>query len=249
MILVYDDKGVGRLGLYCLLYKLKLLGKPFQIINADFIKTNDLSKFKALIVGGGADIPYCERLGSDGIKRIQNFVGSGGAYIGICAGAYFACSSIEFTGKDYRVFDSRELALFDGTAIGSISELTQSNIYYDETSASKAIVDLSFMAESFCQSVYYHGGCYFYNALEHQVFAKYQQIDKPAIITDSYGRGKYFLSGLHFEIEHQPYREYIEVNAESRGINIAIEQKIVSQLSKCSNDRIWDYVLQCIVDC
>ncbi len=247
MILVYNDKGVGQLGLYSLLYKLRQHDKSFLIVNAHFIKNNDLSKFKALIIGGGADIPYCNRLGSVGIKKIQDFVKNGGNYIGICAGAYFACRQIEFTGRDYNVFDSRELALFDGVGIGSIAGLCH-GVYYDETSASKAIVELSFGRHE--QKAYYHGGCYFENALPHQMFAKYKQIDKPAVVLDNYGKGKYLLSGVHFEIEYTPYIEYINENKNAENdakIDNELELRIIGKLKRIVDNKIFDYILKSVL--
>ncbi len=244
MILVYNDEGVGELGLHCLLYKLRAFDRAFQVVDADFIKASDLSSFKTLIIGGGADIPYCRRLGSSGINRIQRFVQSGGTYIGICAGAYFACSEIEFIGKDYKVFDKRELALFGGRAIGSICELTENSSYYDGTSVSKALVDIniSYNGYNYKQALYYHGGCYFDGALEHQSFATYDKIDKPAIITDSYGHGKYFLSGVHFETEYLPYKEYINTTTNNQSFNYDIECGIINRLDKIVDNRVWDYI-------
>ncbi len=247
MILVYNDEGVGHLGLYCLLNKLKLLDRPFCVVDANFIKNNDLSRFKTLIIGGGADVPYCQKLGLDGINNIQKFVSFGGAYIGICAGAYFACRRIEFTGQNYNVFDERKLSLFSGKAIGSIPEITSNNVYYDGTSASKAIVDLSFDIDQYSHKAYYNGGCYFDGVSPSIVVARYAKIDKPAIITDIYSEGRYFLSGVHFEIEHDPYKEYIYANAREQEFDISIEQNIIDQLSKFNNDRIWDYILRNIL--
>jgi hypothetical protein len=33
---------------------------------------------------------------ADGVRRVRDFVEKGGGYLGLCAGAYFAASSIEF---------------------------------------------------------------------------------------------------------------------------------------------------------
>ena len=74
---------------------------------------------------GGADVPYCQALDGHGNKLIRgmqliqcqysrsrfekqltqgknwavvsaDFVEAGGAYLGLCAGAYYACARIEF---------------------------------------------------------------------------------------------------------------------------------------------------------
>ena len=71
---------------------------------------------------GGADLPYCKTLNGAGVQRLRSFVQGGGAYLGLCAGAYFAASRCEFeTGTPLEVVGPREVALFPGTAHGSAS--------------------------------------------------------------------------------------------------------------------------------
>ena len=47
-----------------------------------------LDDFTCLCVPGGFAHNYASRLGADGMALIQQFVASGGGYVGICAGAY-----------------------------------------------------------------------------------------------------------------------------------------------------------------
>lgn len=69
--------------------------------------------------GGGFDLGYIESLGSEGISKIRDFVKSGGAYLGLCAGAYFACSHIEFDkGGPLEVTGPRDLSFYPGQCIG-----------------------------------------------------------------------------------------------------------------------------------
>src|SRR3989338_11408695 len=48
------------------------------------------------VMPGGRDSPYVESLNFAGVTKIQDYVKEGGAYLGICAGAYFAANKIEF---------------------------------------------------------------------------------------------------------------------------------------------------------
>lgn len=50
----------------------------------------------AHIVAGGADLAYCAQLNGAGNAVIRRYVSSGGAYLGLCAGAYYACRRVEF---------------------------------------------------------------------------------------------------------------------------------------------------------
>jgi hypothetical protein len=50
----------------------------------------------------------------------SGFVNSGGSYLGLCAGAYYACSSVQFEqGSRLQVLGDRELAFFPGIACGA----------------------------------------------------------------------------------------------------------------------------------
>ena len=48
------------------------------------------------VMPGGADRPYCAALNGEGNRRIRAFVEAGGAYLGLCAGAYYASQRVEF---------------------------------------------------------------------------------------------------------------------------------------------------------
>lgn len=49
------------------------------------------------------------------------YLQQGGRYLGLCAGAYYACQQVAFEpGTNLEVHGNRELALFPGVAVGSI---------------------------------------------------------------------------------------------------------------------------------
>lgn len=69
---------------------------------------------------GGADVPYCNSLGAVGIDRVRRYVESGGRYLGICAGAYFASGAVSFEpGTDLEVVGERHLKFYRGLATGA----------------------------------------------------------------------------------------------------------------------------------
>ncbi|KAK9825704.1 hypothetical protein WJX81_008129 [Elliptochloris bilobata] len=49
-----------------------------------------------LVMPGGADLPFCRRLNGAGNALIRGYVERGGSYLGLCAGAYYACRRVEF---------------------------------------------------------------------------------------------------------------------------------------------------------
>ena len=76
---------------------------------------------------------YERNLGIIGCQKIRDFVKNGGTYLGICAGAYFAGSFLEFAkGTKLEIIEKRNLALFEGTTLGSIlkpySEYSMKNV-------------------------------------------------------------------------------------------------------------------------
>ena len=73
-----------------------------------------------LVMPGGRDLPYVDRLSGAGNAKIKEFIRRGGGYLGICAGAYYGCSLVEFAQGDplLEVCGARKLALYPGTARG-----------------------------------------------------------------------------------------------------------------------------------
>lgn len=254
-IWIYQDDGASELSVNSMLNAMadKLLAQGVDVsdvrpITSQQIINGTLQGPGCLVMPGGADLPYCAKLDGSGNQRIKDFVTQGNLYIGICAGAYYAAESLDFIGEGYTVRGSRELALFAGQAIGSITSLTEGRLY-DMGCASKAIVPLKF-ATGEQHNLYYHGGPYFIAnqdiqanqdmmvnqdmAITHtssqaailqsdSLQTKHNQSTQPyhciasypdgsnAIISGHAGRGRYLLSGVHFELCPDTYR-HLEVS-------------------------------------
>lgn len=197
-IVIYNDEGVGEFGLQALQKFFK--DDEVWLCNADaVIDGRILEMADIFVMPGGADLPYCKKLNGQGNDNIRNFVETGGTYLGICAGAYYACREIEFhKGRDDEICGPRELAFVDGIAIGSLPELAP---YYDLTLGSAAVVPLT-MADGEKLHSFYHGGPYFkMDSLEDvEILAHYDlPFAAPAIIRTKIGEGSVLLSGVHFE--------------------------------------------------
>lgn len=212
-VAIYADVGTSEVGVASLLMAVERhLGRKALPINALDICAGKLAAFSALIVPGGADLPYCEQLNGEGNRAIREFVESGGLYVGICAGAYYGCREIAFIGADYNVFGTRELGFFPGLAKGCLPELTGGR-FYDETVKSKAIVPLAF-ATGETADFYYHGGCYFEPASGQNSEIFYEPLafypnGSLAVVSGKIGQGNYLLSGVHFELQAEAYHRYV----------------------------------------
>ena len=118
-VFIYSDEGTDKAGIASIEENCrKRLKLPYRYIKSEDILDGVLQGKNIFVMPGGADLPYCKKLNGLGNRKIRKFIEDGGFYIGICAGAYYACRRINFKGKDYEVSGDRELELFEGTAEG-----------------------------------------------------------------------------------------------------------------------------------
>lgn len=205
-ILVYKDEGVGGKSYRAVIQAIK--GMALENIEVSSIKAcelmdrDGLKDASLLIVPGGRDLPYVERLKSQGQRTIRQWVEEGGAYFGICAGAYFGSASISFEkGTDLEITGNRDLRFFEGTAIGPAYGVNQ--FRYDTESGARAALVSTQRYSCYC---YFNGGCTFKDVPDQiAVMARYEDIQgtPPAIIACTVGKGIAILSGVHPEFSHQ----------------------------------------------
>ncbi|CDZ96867.1 Biotin holocarboxylase synthetase/biotin-protein ligase [Phaffia rhodozyma] len=161
-----------------------------------------------LVLPGGRDLPYVEHIGAYGNARIRDYVQSGGSYLGICAGGYYASAHVAFAPGDaeLEVVGDRELAFWPGTCHGPVFPGFQ---YGTELGAHLANVgdsDVDPALQATC--LYYNGGGHFISPLPDgamppgaTVLAKFvDHPDKPnAGILIKHGQGTVILLGFHPE--------------------------------------------------
>jgi glutamine amidotransferase-like uncharacterized protein len=234
VIYVYNDEGVGKQSLEQTMNTFKRFSnKRYKVetINATSVNDKKWTESAALfIMPGGADLPYTKKLNGKGNQIIKDYVKAGGSYLGICAGAYYGSGYVEFDKSGpLQVLGNRELAFFQGTAIGpAIAKFD-----YKNNSGARA-ANIRITADNLTQEInlYFNGGPYFKdpeNFKNVEVLGAYQLPKKkmlPAILYIKFGKGNVILSGVHFE--HDP--TYFDKN----DIHLA---KLVSDLEKDSAGR------------
>lgn len=172
------------------------------------------------VMPGGADLPYCAALNGAPNARIRRFVEAGGTYLGICAGAYYACRELAFhAGTRGAICGPRELSFVDAVAVGSLPELT-GGLLYDGTPRTTAAVTLRttdhLSPAPLALYTHYHGGCRFdFDAAPGagtQVLAVYADLGgtPPAIVSARVGKGRAILSGVHLEISELECQEALQ---------------------------------------
>lgn len=65
-------------------------------LSAEEIGTLNLSAYDVLVFPGGTGSGQAKGIGEAGAKNVREFVSNGGGYVGICAGAYLACSNFSW---------------------------------------------------------------------------------------------------------------------------------------------------------
>ncbi len=180
-------------------------------VNAWDINNRNLSElYKGLFVPGGWAYNYKKSIHSKGNENIREFVESGNAYIGMSAGAYYACDNVRWQGTNYPYY----LNLFHGDCIGPIDEIAPWPNYVMNTMS----INQSHPAniyEPATEDILYYGEPYFipYTGQEMQVLARWivpsnlQAHNAPGIISFDYGSGRVLLVGPHPEIEENSDRD------------------------------------------
>lgn len=205
-IFIYQDEGVSKASCVAVMdmFRTFLPFLSLHLINSqELCLSNWDQKAMALVIPGGRDLPYHEKLKGQGCKKIRKFVEGGGSFLGICAGAYFACKSFSFEkGFPLEMVGERELKFYEGHAEGPI--LSYGTYDYDSFQGAKA-AGISYRSIQEILPLYYHGGCGFKGTDQFsqvEVLAVYEELKEkhPAIISCSVGEGVAILSGVHFEI-------------------------------------------------
>jgi len=200
-------------------YEIKYI-HYWNIINENWEETTEL-----IIFPGEADSEYEKNLEKIGCEKIRNFVKSGGKYLGICAGAYFAGNSLEFAkGTKLEIIEKRSLTLFNGTTLGPILKP-----YSYEDNPGACAAKLNFLGNEIY--VYYNGGGTFIprtnDSMKNvEIIATYTEKDNlPAIVKCKIGSGFAILSGVHFETSGEDnYVLYQKINSTKSNLNLELKK-------------------------
>lgn len=210
-ILIYAGSGANNFCIKALIWALKVekLDSIYELTLVDhnhFLGNQWQKETDLVIFPGGRDLPYHHALKGIGNSQLLEFVRLGGNFLGICAGGYYGCASVEFEkGGSLEIVQERELRFFPGIARGPAYGVGKFR-YQSEKGAQIAQLNLFSPSSSFnrSSSAYYNGGCSFIKAEQYEnvsILAQYTNIkDRPAaIVKCSVGTGIAILSGVHPE--------------------------------------------------
>ncbi|MET0387763.1 MAG: BPL-N domain-containing protein [Polyangiales bacterium] len=205
-IAVYHDDGAGPFSRACLVFALAeaFRGRATvrRIRAAEIVASDDWHAGTLLLAfPGGADRPYCAKLDGAGNASIRRYIEAGGALLGVCAGAYYAATRIAWeANRPDEITGQRELALFAGTARGSLHDLAEP--YALEHLRCAAVAQLRAAATGEQLAALYWGGPEFLPdaGAVYKPLAYYAGSERLAALRTDVGRGRVVLTGVHAEI-------------------------------------------------
>lgn len=202
-ILIYTDNVSANHILYYAL--ARLCGKKsVYFVNANEILNGALTgDVDLLVMPGGASRYKSAKLNGFANGVIKKYVEQGGRYLGICGGAYLACTVTEWAkGQSHEIITENELNFFPGAAIGPVEAFGRGD-NYNQTDAH--LVSLEY-AGKLIDSLYM-GGCAFQPAATNgfEVLATFAELPgKPAaIVTGQYCLGQWLLCSTHPEYDNE----------------------------------------------
>lgn len=204
-IALYSDSGCWAESVTAATKMFKWMGFSVILVNADYINNNSLDDFSIICFPGGDMYQYSQDISASGKEKVREYVRSGGGYIGICGGAYFASETVIWQGNQLPM---TPLGLFKGSAEGTIDAIVpypqrgmcQVNIVDTEHAITHSISTPQWI-------LYYWGPVLKPGASEVTILGKYNAVNQPAILAFEYGKGRVFITGTHPEIEEDSDRD------------------------------------------
>lgn len=174
-----------------------------RYVNADDVANGILAERPAAFFRpGGASRYAAAKLRGRGYGAIRAYVQNGGTYVGICGGAYDACSQTRWAvDTPYEIVVENSLALFEADAIGPIREFCDPR--NRDGSAAKLVALAA--GERQCTALYWGGGRFVPHAgAEYAVQARFADLSEhsAAVVSGRFGVGRWLLCSPHLEYDH-----------------------------------------------
>jgi glutamine amidotransferase-like uncharacterized protein len=163
--------------------------------------TIDLKPFDVVVFSGGSGSAQAEAIGEAGRNNVRDYIRGGGGYVGVCAGAYLACSNFKWS-----------LGILNASTVSSKWQRGQAFLDNEVTEAGHTL--LGDVKGTF--KVRYHNGPIIKPAERTDVpayttvtvfkseIAEYGSpagvmVDSPAQALGTFGKGRVFISSPHPE--------------------------------------------------
>ncbi len=151
----------------------------------------------------GEECLYPAHIGDNGFCKINDFISNGGAYLGLCAGAYHALSTIRYEPPHTSMhkLQKNDNRLIIGTALGPIAKhYIPDNADNDFSGCTTTTLIVEDDAGSFETDICYGNGPILYpeDGENYKIIARYKDVENtpPAIVTKDLGEGLVIASGV-----------------------------------------------------
>ncbi|KAJ2994863.1 biotin holocarboxylase synthetase [Globomyces sp. JEL0801] len=249
-VLVYDGPGVSSLQKPLIATLKALLSSYYDVIPINHTDLNTSpweESTSLLVIGGGRDLLYLSSLQNGGIDKIRRYIENGGNYLGICAGAYFASSRVEFEldRPEYKVIGDRPFQFCPAIAFGSITK----NFTYGSELGAKAMSIIDQHNQSIMTYCNGAPGFQFDQIIPNNVtvLASYAESKVPAIVDCKFGKGCAILTGPHLELSSDYIKEQADVlKSQGKNQDADILNEMVQPLSSTeeSKNNLFRFILK-----
>jgi glutamine amidotransferase-like uncharacterized protein len=205
-VAVYMDRGVWEAGATAFEHFLDWKGLTHERVDARVLNSTELQRrYRVLCIPGGYAYDYKLSILEAGERRIREFVDAGGAYIGICAGAFYASTKVHWEGANY----SYSLALSRGQAFGPLEAISPWPEYALTTISLNQHTPVTTVQQQSFTTLYFGGPSFIPDPdMVIDTIATWDEHhDRPAIIAFERGKGRVLLIGPHLEIEENSSRD------------------------------------------
>ena len=196
-VAVYEDKGATGKGIPCV---TEIMSRTHDIkltrLKGADIAAGGLRGYDLVMFTGGSGSAEAAGLGEKGREEVRDFVRNGGGYVGICAGAYLACSGFEW---GVGILNAKTVSSkwrrgqgevkVEGEAFGQ--KLTERGVRYANGPIIKADVRKDLPAFETLVS--------FRTELAENDTPVGVMVGSPAMVRSTYGLGRVFVSSPHPE--------------------------------------------------
>ncbi|MFZ1730444.1 MAG: BPL-N domain-containing protein [Bacteroidota bacterium] len=212
-VAVYLDEGAWEAGVIAFEHFLDWKGLTHERVDASAVNaTGFAARYRCLYMPGGYAFNYKQKITNRGEQNIRSLVDGGGAYIGICAGAYFAADHVEWEGGNFPY----TLGLFKGSARGSLQEIIPWDGYAMTTIHTNPLHPITQKQPRTLTTLYFGGPAFIPDpGFTVDTIATWDAAgDQIAITGFPHGSGRVLLVGPHPEIEENGARDGTEFGYE-----------------------------------
>lgn len=199
---VFKDAGAAGKGVPRV---TEILGKTDDIkvthLTGKEIAAGALTNFDVVMFTGGSGSKQAASLGEEGREEVRQFVRNGGGYMGICAGAYLACSGFDW---GIGVLNAKTVSSKWMRGTGEVEiELTRKGAALTSLPAGKREVHYAngpvIQPDDKKDIPAYEPIAFFRTELAKNGSPKGVMVDSPALVRGTYGKGRVLFSSPHPE--------------------------------------------------